>query len=300
MIRIGELRDKKMVEEIILGLKARGIPAEYEYLSEQDQYVILVPSSEYLVEATDFYRVKLGFKKPIEVDQQWVKIKTIPRQEMTYAVLVICVVIYLFSFTNFSTAFYGVLSFGKTESSFFYEVMHGQIWRLLTPIFLHMSFMHILFNMLWFKDLGYLIENVFGKSFFIKFLLISGVVSNTLQYCVSGPEFGGMSGVLYAFLGFIWVYKKINSEFEFPIPRYDVIMMIGWFFLCLTGWIGPIANTAHGAGLVTGIFTAVFFSFKWDKAHLKFLSLGTFFLIFTLAIEGYKLAGRYYILLWLG
>jgi GlpG protein len=162
-----------------------------------------------------------------------------------------------------------------------------------------MSFMHILFNMLWFKDLGYLIENVFGKSFFLKFLLLSGVVSNSLQYCVNGPEFGGMSGVLYAFLGFIWVHKKINTDFEFSIPRYDIVMMLGWYFVCLTGWLGPIANTAHGTGLVTGIFTAVFFSFKWDKLHVQFLSLGTFFLIFTLAIEGYKLAGRYYILLWL-
>ena len=299
MIRIGELRDKKMAEEIILGLKARGISAESEYLSEQDLYTISVLSEDHKADATDFFRVKLGFKKPIEIDQQWIKIKTIPRQEMTYGILVICVVLYLMSFSNFSEALYSVLSFGKTDSGFFYEVLHGQIWRLITPIFLHMSFMHILFNMLWFKDLGYLIENVFGKSFFLKFLLVSGLVSNTLQYCVGGPEFGGMSGVLYAFLGFIWVYKKMNSEFEFAIPRYDVVMMLGWYFLCLTGLLGPIANTAHGTGLVTGIFAAVFFSFRWDMVHLKFLSLGTFFLIFTLAIEGYKLAGRYYILLWL-
>jgi len=32
-----------------------------------------------------------------------------------------------------------------------------------------------------------------------------------------------------------------------------VILMIGWFFLCLSGMMGPIANTAHAVGLVAGI-----------------------------------------------
>jgi len=138
------------------------------------------------------------------------------------------------------------------------------------------------------------LENLFSSNLF----LVSGIISNLLQYCVSGPQFGGMSGVLYAMLGFIWVHKMINTDFEFSLPRYDIIMMIGWFFLCLTGWLGPIANTAHGAGLVVGILTATSLGFKWDKVHLQFFSLGVFFLIFTLAVEGYKLAGRYYILLW--
>jgi membrane associated rhomboid family serine protease len=76
-------------------------------------------------------------------------------------------------------------------------------------------------------------------------------------------------------------------------------MMIGWFFLCLTGMLGPIANTAHGAGLVAGILMAIFKDFKWNKIRVQYFSLAVFFLIFTLGVEGYKLLGRYYILLWL-
>jgi GlpG protein len=297
MNRVGELRDQKMANDIVAGLLVMGIPASVHYESAEDMYVLTVSEVEFLAPATDFYRVKLGIKKPLEIDQEWVKIKTIPRQEITYAMLVLSVVLYVMSFANFGDELYSALSFGKTDSSLFYEIKRGQLWRIITPIFLHMSFMHILFNMLWFKDLGYLIEKVFGKSFLIKFVVVSAVVSNTLQYCVSGPQFGGMSGVLYAMLGFIWVHKLINSKFEFSLPRYDIIMMIGWYFLCLTGLLGPIANTAHGAGLVVGILSAVIYEFKWDKVHLQFFSLGVFFLIFTLAVEGYKLAGRYFILL---
>ncbi len=295
---VGELRDKRMVVEIIAGLSQIGITANSHYVSEGDIYIITVDNAEHLGLAQDFFRVKLGFKKPIEVDQQWVKIKTLPRGEMTFAMLVTCIGIYLLSFSNMGVPLYDTLFLGKTDSSLFYEVGRGQFWRLITPIFLHMSFLHILFNMLWFKDLGYLIEFNFKKNFLLLFVLLTGLFSNICQYLVSGPQFGGMSGVLYAMLGFIWVYKKLHVDFEYAIPKFDIGMMIGWYFMCLTGVLGPIANTAHGAGLVAGMLCAVGMQFRLDRERLKYLSLALFFLIFTLGVEGYKLQGRYYLLLW--
>ena len=296
---VGELKDKRMVEEILQGLNKMGIPAASHFVPEFEHFVITLPSEDFLLEARDYYRVKLGFKKPATVDREWVKIKNIPKGEITFAMVMLSIVIYLFSFSNMGDGLYNSLFFGKVDSSLFYEISHGQIWRLITPIFVHLSFLHILFNMLWFKDLGYLIEHSFGKYFLLYFVLVSGFFSNLFQYLVSGPQFGGMSGVLYSMLGFIWVYKKINIEFEYSIPRFDIGMMIGWFFVCLTGVLGPIANTAHGIGLVVGIVVAVAQKFKWEKIRLKYFSLAFFFLIFTLLVEGYKLNGRYYILLWL-
>ncbi|MDO9181695.1 MAG: rhomboid family intramembrane serine protease [Bacteriovorax sp.] len=296
---IGELKDQKMAEEIIRDLNKKGILAECHFNSENDIFILSLPTEEFLEEARDFFRVKLGFKKPIAIDKEWIKIKSLPRGETTFAMIIISIVIYLFSFSNMGEGLYSSLFIGKVDSGPFQEILHGQVWRLITPIFVHLSFLHILFNMLWFKDLGYLIEYSFNKRFLLVFVLVSGLISNLLQYFVSGPQFGGMSGVLYAMLGFIWVYKKINIDFEYSLPRFDIGMMIGWFFVCLTGMLGPIANTAHGAGLVVGIMGAVFQKFSWEKIRLKYFSLAVFFLIFTLAVEGYKLGGRYYILLWL-
>jgi GlpG protein len=296
---VGELKDQRMVEEILSGLNKLGIPAESHFNTEHEIYVISLPTEEKLDEARDFYRVKLGFKKNREIDKEWVKIKTLPRGETTFIMIIISIAVYLLSFTNMGDALYNSLFIGKVDSSLFNEILHGQVWRLITPIFVHLSFLHILFNMLWFKDLGYLIEHNFGKNFLLVFVFVSGLFSNLLQYMVSGPQFGGMSGVLYAMLGFIWVHKKINQDFEYSLPRFDIGMMIGWFFVCLTGVLGPIANSAHGAGLVVGILAAVALNFKWEKIRIQYFSIAAFFLIFTLAVEGYKLKGRYYILLWL-
>lgn len=294
---VGELRDKRMVDEIIAGLSAQGIPSEAQYVPDADMFVI-VTDSERLEEAQDFFRVKMGFKKPVEIDEQWVKIKTLPRGEATYVLILICCFIYGFSFSELGPALYNRLFIGSVESSPFAEILKGQIWRLVTPVLLHMTFLHILFNMMWFKDLGYLIEFNFGKNFLLAFVVLTGIFSNVCQYLVSGPQFGGMSGVLYAMLGFIWVYKSVHDDFEYAIPRFDLGMMIAWYFLCLTGMLGPIANTAHGSGLVIGMLAAALMKWKLEAARFKYLGLAVFFLIFTLLVEGYKLNGRFYITLW--
>ena len=100
MYIVGELKDQKMVLEIISGLKNIGIEAVYHHNLEQDIYVITLPTEEFINEARDFYRVKLGFQKPIKIDQEWVKIKKLPRGESTYVMIIISIVIYLLSFSN--------------------------------------------------------------------------------------------------------------------------------------------------------------------------------------------------------
>jgi GlpG protein len=109
-----------------------------------------------------------------------------------------------------------------------------------------------------------------------------------------------MSGVLYAMLGFVWVYKKIETQFDYPLPSRDIKIMIGWLFLCLTGFLGPIANTAHAGGLFVGMLFALFKSplRPWGKKHFKYFSWALVFLAFTIGVEGLKLSGRYFILLW--
>lgn len=133
------------------------------------------------------------------------------------------------------------------------EVMHGQVWRLLTPIFIHFGFLHILFNMLWLKDLGGMLEQHEGSILLLIQVIIMGILSNLAQYFWSGPSFGGMSGVVYGLLGYIWIRGKLDPYAKLILNPSVVSMMIIWFFLCLTGIMGPVANAAHGGGLLTGM-----------------------------------------------
>jgi GlpG protein len=134
------------------------------------------------------------------------------------------------------------------------EIRQGEVWRLLTPIFIHMSPLHIIFNMLWLRDLGSMIE---GRQSWIHLLILTlviGVCSNLGEvYIGHVPNFGGMSGVVYGLLGYIWMRGKFDPGSGLYLHSYTVMMMIAWFFLCFTGIFGSIANAAHAVGLVMGI-----------------------------------------------
>lgn len=136
------------------------------------------------------------------------------------------------------------------------EVIHGQVWRLITPVFLHFSIMHILFNMMALRVLGSAIEIEKGPKILALQVLVIGIMSNVAQYYVSGPHFGGMSGVLYGLFGYLWIRGKYDPNTQYVMDRQTITIMLVWLVLCLIGLLGPIANTAHFTGLIAGVVWA--------------------------------------------
>jgi GlpG protein len=133
------------------------------------------------------------------------------------------------------------------------EIRQGEVWRLITPMFIHMSPLHILFNMLWLRDLGSMIEGRQNSWLLLGMVLAVAAVSDVAQFLVAGPGFGGMSGVVYGLFGYIWIRGKLDPGSGLFVHSSTVTMMIIWFFVCLFHLIGPIANTAHAAGLLMGM-----------------------------------------------
>jgi GlpG protein len=132
------------------------------------------------------------------------------------------------------------------------RVRAGEVWRLVTPMLIHYGPLHLLFNMMWLRDLGTFIQNRYGALYLAALILISAALSNVSQYLVSGPVFGGMSGVNYALFGFLWIRGKCDPSVGWQLSPVIVQTMIVWFFLCFTDLLGPVANTAHSVGLAVG------------------------------------------------
>lgn len=143
---------------------------------------------------------------------------------------------------------------GSATTPFLPEVRQGQVWRLLTPAFVHAGLLHIFFNMLWLWDLGNMIERRQSAGRLALLVAVTGVLSNLGQYLASGPRFGGMSGVVYGLLGYAWMMGRYRPEAGLVLHPQTVVMMLVWFAVCLSGVTQmPIANTAHGVGLVVGV-----------------------------------------------
>lgn len=133
------------------------------------------------------------------------------------------------------------------------DIQKGELWRLVSPIFLHFGPLHILFNCIMTYQLGGAIEINRGSLKLAAMVILIAVPSNLAQYWFSGPMFGGLSGVVYGLFGYMWMKSLYDPQSSFFIPPNMVIILIGWFFLCIAGVVGNVANYAHGFGLGTGI-----------------------------------------------
>ena len=132
-------------------------------------------------------------------------------------------------------------------------VLRGEIWRLLTPMFVHFGVLHILFNMIWMKQLASAVEFVKGSRHFLALVLLLEVPSSLAQFYWSGPAFGGMSGVVFGMIGYVWMKGKTQPHEGLSLMPQTVIYCFLWLFLCMGGAVGSIANAAHLVGLVVGM-----------------------------------------------
>ena len=133
------------------------------------------------------------------------------------------------------------------------DIARGQVWRLITPIFLHIGPVHLLMNMMAMQSLGTLIELRRGPWRLAIMVLVIAVVSNLAQYAYSGPSFAGISGVAFGLFGYAWVKSEYDPAAGIAIHPSSVKMMLVFMVICMTGLVGPIGNAAHVAGLVMGI-----------------------------------------------
>ena len=144
------------------------------------------------------------------------------------------------------------------------SVQKGELWRLITPIFLHFNLTHFVFNMLALWQFGMLIEYHRGTARFLAMVLVITVLSNFAQFYFSRGFFGGMSGVDYGLFGYLWIKGHLEPNSEFRLPQQTVLMMLVWYVLCIMGVIPRIANWAHGIGLLTGVMLA-FGGLSWKS-----------------------------------
>ncbi|WP_035580220.1 rhomboid family intramembrane serine protease [Halomonas sp. TG39a] len=155
----------------------------------------------------------------------------------------------------------GELVFGNLTQT----LTSGQVWRLLSPAFLHFGWMHLIFNLMWVWYFGRQVEALQGSRTMLLLLVVAGIGANVAQYATGTVLFGGMSGVVYALLAHVWLMSRRVPQSGFFVPQMLVVFMLGWMVFTMTDMAGSVgfgnvANEAHLGGLLVGLVTGWYYS----------------------------------------
>jgi len=189
-------------------------------------------------------------KRVRTADQLWNRSGRTP---LTYGLIAACVLVTVFVGLSPGAEDVHWLLISEWKFGFLPEVRLGQVWRLITPVFIHFGAMHLIFNMLVLRDLGGIVEMCQGTKKLAILVLVLAVGSNLGQYMLGVVYFGGMSGVLYGLFGYIWIRGQSDPASGLVLSQMTITIMLIWFVLCLTGLLGNVANGTHAVGLVMGM-----------------------------------------------
>lgn len=170
---------------------------------------------------------------------------------LTLVVIIACLAIY--ALDAIGLPIFDELAFHPTLAQF----TDWQAWRYVTPAFIHFSVLHLVFNLLWWWYLGGAVEKRLGSGKLIVITIISALLSGYVQHKFSGPWFGGLSGVVYALMGYVWLRGERDPASGIYLQRGLITFALIWL---IAGWFDlfgmSIANGAHVTGLAVGLAMA--------------------------------------------
>ena len=184
--------------------------------------------------------VKLAHKVNLRPQLAW------RQMPLTLLVLLLTLAVYAWQQIDFRAAAASLMLLDQAE-----------LWRWITPILLHFSLTHLVFNLAWWWLLGSKIERYQSSGFLLQLALSSAVISNGLQLALAGPNFGGLSGVVYALVGYCYLSDQLSGRQRYLLSHGLFGFMLVWLVLGFMEllWVN-MANWAHLGGLGCGLLWA--------------------------------------------
>jgi len=133
-------------------------------------------------------------------------------------------------------------------------IAQGQVWLLVSSMFLHSGFIHLALNMLSLYFLGSFVEQAFGKSRFLALYLSSGLAGGIAYLYFGGFDSPvvGASGAIFGLLGGVLGYSLRRGTFSWQNPLIRQLLILTALNLYFGFSVSNISNTAHIGGLVGG------------------------------------------------
>ena len=170
---------------------------------------------------------------------------------VTFGIILICIIMFILSGGGYNT--YKLVAYGANFSAL---VRNGEVYRLVSYMFLHAGILHIVLNMYSLFIVGPRVEDFFGKWKYLLIYLFSGICGgllsigltpNTVSVGASGAIFGLFGALIYFGYSYRGYIGAIVKSQVLPVVIYNLLM--GLFIPGIDMW-------GHVGGLIGGILTA--------------------------------------------
>lgn len=135
-------------------------------------------------------------------------------------------------------------------------VQRGELWRLITSMFLHGGWLHWLANSWALYQLGTLYEVLFGSKRFALIYFSTGIIAGVASSMYNHGPAVGASGAIFGILGaFIFSIRRSPLYRHQPWTRGLIGQLVFWIVVNIAiGYSLPfIDNVAHIGGLISGL-----------------------------------------------
>lgn len=160
---------------------------------------------------------------------------------------------------------------------------YGHWWTLITATYLHGGVLHILFNMLWLRQIGPLVVELFGASRFFIIYTFAGLSGALVSALAGTPFFVGASGAIFGLFGALIYYGwHRGGTFGSTIFRQMLIWAaIGLVF----GFMQPrVDNWGHIGGFIGGVAAAVVLGYQERIRQSLGIHIGAFVTILVVVM----------------
>lgn len=141
-------------------------------------------------------------------------------------------------------------------------IIAGEYWRLFTPMFLHLNYIHILANMISLRNTGPFVESVVGKINFLLIFIFSGIAGNLMSFIYSPNISAGASTSIFGIFGSIVVcgiFYRHNPQIKYAgkvMFRTIIVNLIYNLYMPYVDIYGHIGG-ALGGMLITTIMLTI-------------------------------------------
>lgn len=142
----------------------------------------------------------------------------------------------------------------------------GQWWTLFTSIYLHGGLLHILFNVLWIRQLGPAVEELYGPARFFVIYTVAGVAGFIVSNMIGVSFTVGASGSIFGLLGAMVAFgRRRGGVFGAMVLRqygqWALLLFVLGFFM------SGVNNLAHAGGFIGGLAAGFVLSLAERRAE---------------------------------